>query len=64
MDVSAIDERVREIIRRFLMELPAASDRKIAKIIQCDVKHVSQLRRALLDAGELQKFELDKEGDI
>lgn len=55
MDVSTIDERIRGIVRRFLQELPATSDREIAKIVGCDPKVVSQIRRELMDAGELQR---------
>ena len=54
------NERVREIVGRFLQELPATSDRKVAKIVGCDPKVVSQIRRELLDSGELHRAELDE----
>lgn len=49
MDVSTIDEKLREIVRRFLQELPATSDGCIARIVGRDPKAVSQIRRELLD---------------
>lgn len=56
----------KEIIRRFLRELPATSNGRIERIVGCDVKVVSQIRRELLDSGEIPRAEVDedKEGDI
>jgi len=61
MDVSTVDERVREIIRRFLRELPATSDGRIARIAGCDPKVVSRIRRELLDSGEIHRHEVDED---
>jgi len=63
MDVSTIDERVREIIRRFLQELPATSNGRIARIVGCELRVVSQIRRELLDAGELRRHVDIVDGD-
>jgi len=64
MDVSTMDERVREIVRRFLMELPATSDSRIARIVGCDPKVVSRIRREMLDSGELHRAELDEDNAL
>lgn len=48
----------RATTKRFLQELPATSDRKIARIVGCDPKVVSQIRKLLLDSGELHKHEV------
>ena len=57
MDVSTMDERVRETVRRFLQELPATSDRKIAKIVGCEPSLVNGIRRQMIASGELRQHD-------
>ncbi len=53
------DIEKQEIIKRFLLELPATSDGRISKIVGCDLRLVSQVRRELQDSGELPRREID-----
>lgn len=55
MDVKTVDEAKREQVWRFLLELPATSNSRIARIVGCDVKVVSQIRCEFLDSGEIQR---------
>ena len=48
-----------EVIKRFLLELPATSDIQIAKIVDCDSKEVNRIRKELRDSEELSKREID-----
>lgn len=47
----------RETIKRLLLELPAMGDSRIAKIVGCDMRGVSRIRREMLDSGEIHRHE-------
>lgn len=54
-----LDSEKREIIKRLLRLYSAMSDKRIAWIVGCDVKVISQIRRELLDSGGLDRHEVD-----
>ncbi len=48
-----------EQIRRALMELPGASNRRISRIIGCEPKEVSRIRGDMRATGEIPEREVD-----
>jgi len=52
--------KVKGFISRLLKEMPIWSDRKVARILDCDVQLVANIRATMINAGELQQLEPDE----
>ena len=50
-----MNEANKEIIRRLLKEVPAWSDRKIARVFDCDTRFVKDTRAEMAASGELPR---------
>jgi len=58
-------ETKEEFVKRLLLELPKLSGSRLARIVQCDPKLVSSVRKELLAKGEIRRCEApDDEEDI
>ncbi len=45
------EEKKKEYIRRMLIEVPTWQDRKIARIFECDVQLVTDIREEMVASG-------------
>lgn len=54
------ETRKKEYIRRMLKEVPTWQDRKIARIFECDVQLVTDIREEMVASGELRRLAADE----
>jgi len=50
-----------ERIRRALLELPMASNRKVSRIVGCEPKEVGIIRREMKARGEIKPIQVDED---
>ncbi len=55
--------KTKGFISRLLKEMPVWSDRKVARILDCDVRLVANIRAEMVASGELRRLGPDEYDD-